>query len=75
MTSKTKRKPKKKSKKDSEFLLIHNAADRARMAGYAVVVFTPEELGDTPSDRVEDMMIEYGWNAIDIWKTEEKDEL
>lgn len=36
-----------------------------RMQGYAVVVFTPDELDGAPSDRVEDLMVERGWNAID----------
>ena len=33
--------------------------------GYAVVVFTPEELRGANPHHVEDRLIEYGWDTID----------
>lgn len=36
-----------------------------RMQGYAVVVFNPDELDGASSERVEELLIERGWNAID----------
>lgn len=41
-----------------------------RAKGYAVVVFTPEELHGTPRDDVEDHMIERGWEIIEMGKDE-----
>lgn len=35
-----------------------------RNRGFAVVVFTPSELGDTNPKRVEDVMVERGFYAI-----------
>jgi hypothetical protein len=32
--------------------------------GYAVVLFSPEELEGAESDRVEDRLIELGWDVI-----------
>ena len=32
--------------------------------GYAVVLFTPEELDGAEADRVEDRLIELGWDVI-----------
>ena len=40
--------------------------------GFAVVVFTPEELNGADSDQVEEVMIERGWNAIDSLVGEEE---
>ncbi len=44
-----------------------------RERGYAVVLFSPEELGDTEPDQVEDYLIERGWDAIDM-KSQRKKE-
>jgi hypothetical protein len=32
--------------------------------GYAVIVWTPEELGDTSAEWVEERSIEYGWDYL-----------
>ena len=32
--------------------------------GYAIVLFTPEELEGAEADRVEDRLIEVGWDVI-----------
>lgn len=42
--------------------------------GYAVVVFTPEELRGSDPDRVEEVMVERGWDAIHSLATEEEGE-
>lgn len=36
-----------------------------RAEGFAVTVFTPDELGDADPDQVQDKMTERGWQAID----------
>lgn len=36
-----------------------------RHRGYAVVVFTPEELRGASVNRVQDRLIELGWDVID----------
>jgi len=38
--------------------------EQLRDAGYAVIVWTPEELRDAPMEYVEDACIMAGWNAI-----------
>jgi hypothetical protein len=38
----------------------------AAREGYAVAVFTPEELGEAEADAVQSRMIESGWDAIDF---------
>jgi hypothetical protein len=38
--------------------------DELRSAGYAVCVFSPDELGDADPDRVEDRLCELGWDVI-----------
>lgn len=35
-----------------------------RAEGYAVVIFNPEELDGAPSDIVELIMVQRGWDAI-----------
>ena len=35
-----------------------------RDEGYAVIIWTPEELGDCPVDEIEDISIERGWEVI-----------
>lgn len=42
-----------------------NIIEPLLMAGYAVTFFTPEEMGDVPTDDVIDGMIVGGNNAID----------
>lgn len=39
-----------------------------RVRGYAVVVFTPDELEGASQDQVEDLMIQRGWDAIEDLK-------
>lgn len=36
-----------------------------RSEGYAVTVFTPDEMPNSSSDDVEDMMCQHGWAQID----------
>ena len=40
-----------------------------RSEGYAVCVFTPEEMGDIDIEQVEDAMCEAGWRQID-WEND-----
>jgi hypothetical protein len=35
-----------------------------REAGFAVCIFTPDELGETPADTVEETMCMRGWDTI-----------
>lgn len=42
----------------------HEALKSLHNRGYAVVVFTPEELNGVESKRVEERMIETGWDVI-----------
>ena len=42
--------------------------DELREQGYAVTIFTPEELGDVSADSVEDDMVSSGWNTINELK-------
>lgn len=42
--------------------------------GYAVVLFEPEELEGASPDRVEDRLIELGWDVISVLKTENIEE-
>lgn len=37
--------------------------------GYAVAIFTPEELRGADAGEVADIMVERGWNAIDTLGT------
>lgn len=39
-----------------------------RVKGFAVVVFTPDELAGASQDTVEDLMIQRGWDAIEDLK-------
>ena len=41
--------------------------------GYAVIVWTPEELGNTSAEWVEERSIEYGWDYL-IPQIEEDEE-
>lgn len=41
---------------------------KLREQGYAVIVWTPEELGGAPPRKVEDRSIELGWDVIDALK-------
>lgn len=53
------------------FLLMERFIER----GYAIVAFTPEELGEADPDAVASHMIEHGWQMIDTEnapKTEER---
>lgn len=40
------------------------AIGELRDAGFAIAIFTPDELREAPPERVEDLMVERGWNAI-----------
>lgn len=40
------------------------AIQELRHAGYAVIIWTPKELGNANPRKVEDRSIEPGWNAI-----------
>lgn len=38
--------------------------EQLREDGYAVVIFTPEELSGADPERVEDCLVEAGWDII-----------
>lgn len=40
------------------------AIEELRTLGYAVVLFTPEELEEADAGRVEDRLVEVGWDVI-----------
>jgi hypothetical protein len=44
------------------------AVQKLREQGYAVIVWTPEELEGAPPRKVEDRSIELGWEVIDALK-------
>lgn len=46
----------------AEFVVINSLKDR----GYAVVVFTPQELRGAHTGHVEDRLVELGWDVIDV---------
>ena len=50
------------------------AIDDLRDAGYAVIVWTPEELGSAAPHRVEDRSIELGWDIIECLRTDDEEE-
>ena len=39
---------------------------RLTQLGCAICVFTPEELGSVPTDKVEDAMCSRGWDTIEF---------
>jgi len=41
-----------------------NVIETLQDEGYAIIVWTPDELGDAPPFRVEDRSIELGWEII-----------
>lgn len=45
-----------------------DSVDWLRDNGYAVIIWTPEELAGAPVHKVEDACIESGWDAIDYFK-------
>ena len=45
-----------------------------RQQGFAVVVFTPEEVGDADSSTLEDLMVERGNIYLDTFNNEEEKE-
>lgn len=45
---------------DEEWKVI----DSLRSQGYAITIFTPDELDGVDIDTVEDMMVARGWDAI-----------
>lgn len=49
---------------EEELKVLQDLHDR----GYAVCVFTPEELGPAPNEEVESAMAEAGWRQIDFEK-------
>lgn len=44
--------------------LEHNMVNGLRSRGFAVIVWTPEELKDADPDHVQDRSIEFGWDVI-----------
>lgn len=49
--------------------LVHEQTVRElRESGHAVIVWTPEELGEASRNRVEDRSIELGWDVIECLK-------
>jgi hypothetical protein len=53
------------------FQNITTAAAEARARGYAVVIFTPEELEGASPNRVQDRLIELAWDVISDLKPDE----
>jgi hypothetical protein len=51
-----------------------NAIAQLRQEGYAVIVWTPDELGTASARRVEDRSVELGWDVIDALQDGEGDE-
>lgn len=51
------------------------AIEELRTLGYAVVLFTPEELEEADAGRVEDRLIEVGWDVIFDLKPEAEENL
>jgi hypothetical protein len=49
---------------------ILDAVRRIREEGYAVIIWQPEELQGYDPDEMEDMSIAYGFDLIDMNKTE-----
>ena len=47
---------------EAEFTVLNGLRDR----GYAVVVFTPQELRGAKTRHVEDRLVELGWEVIDV---------
>jgi len=45
-----------------------------RDEGYAIILWTPEELGNCPTDEIEDLSIERGWSVIEHWNREVKED-
>ena len=41
-----------------------------RDAGYALTIFSPEELRGAPADDFENRMVELGWEVVDSLATE-----
>lgn len=54
---------------EEEVKIIRSLRDK----GYAIAIFTPEELRNAPSYKIEDNMVDSGWRAIDYWDTDEED--
>lgn len=64
--------------KEEEPEVIHCITEQENAAiaslrdrGYAVIIWTPEELRDAPPGRVEDRCIEQGWDTIEYLQGEE----
>lgn len=51
------------------------AIEELRTLGYAVVLFTPEELEEADAGRVEDRLIEVGWDVIFDLKPETEEDV
>lgn len=49
---------------------VQQALQLVRDKGFAVAAFTPTELRGADPDRVEDSMVQMGWDAIDMNATE-----
>jgi hypothetical protein len=64
-------------KSPSEQPLIWNRSNMTvrelREEGYAVIIWTPEELGDCPINVLEDLTIERGWEVIEQLKESNDD--
>lgn len=48
----------------------YEALKRLRKEGYAIVVFNPGELAGADPSRVEERLVELGWDVIDALKAE-----
>lgn len=50
-----------------EIAKIRDLVDQLRDLGCAVVCFTHEELSGAEPDRVEERLVEMGWDVISYW--------
>lgn len=50
------------------------AIDGLKARGFAVIVWTPDEIGEADTDGLEEVSIERGWNYINSMNGPENDE-
>lgn len=55
--------------------MLNKTIKELKDEGYAIVLFNPEELEGANSNRVEDRLIELGWEVIWDLKPNEQEEL
>ena len=53
----------------NEYEKFMEQVEKMREEGYAITIFTPEELKNVPPQKVENVMVERGFDAIDDLKS------